>query len=331
MKRIAIIGAGGRIGSMFSQELKIGNSVLGVDRNQEIERIRSGNVVLMIGGKETVFEVETINDYEIVNHSFDAVFLCAKNPVTDVVKYYYRMFKEGGKDIPALFLPQNGVTVIEETMEALKDIFGKDAEKVKIARISLFNSVSREIVGEKVYLKYSLPIRLAVGPVSDISAQELKEFFNDTEIEVFEISRDKVRDMEFSKLFLNLIGMASACHDLSIEDGFSSMEIFKEELGVIKEYTKIVENKGGKFVDFPHYPVGLMSAIFNNVPVAVLSLFRKWIGRKIEKGRRGKKKDIDEIEYYNGMVVNMGREIGISTPFNEKVVKIAKEKMLKDN
>ena len=288
--------------------------------------------MLVISGKETSFEIETINDQKLVNHSFDAVFLCAKNPVTDVVKYYYRMFKESGRDIPALFLPQNGVTVIDEAMEAIKDIFGENKEKVKIARISLFNSVSREDTGGKVYLKYTLPIRLAVGPVSsNFSIQELGEFFNGTEIEVFEFPREKVRDMEFSKLFLNLIGMASACHDLSVEDGFNNAEIFKEELGVIKEYAKIVKSKGGRFVDFPHYPVGLISAIFNNVPLAILNLFRGWIGRKIEKGRRGKKKDIDEIEYYNGMVVNMGKEMGILTPFNEEVVKQAREKMLKNN
>ncbi|GAI17549.1 unnamed protein product, partial [marine sediment metagenome] len=47
----------------------------------------------------------------------------------------------------------------------------------------------------------------------------------------------------------------------------------------------------------------------------------------ISKGRGGKLKDLDEIDYYNGGVVKLGKRIGVETLVNEKVYKRALEKL----
>jgi len=39
----------------------------------------------------------------------------------------------------------------------------------------------------------------------------------------------------------------------------------------------------------------------------------------ISRERQGKLKDLDEIEYYNGAVVKLGKKIGVKTPANEKI------------
>jgi ketopantoate reductase len=44
----------------------------------------------------------------------------------------------------------------------------------------------------------------------------------------------------------------------------------------------------------------------------------------VEKGRIGKLKNLDEIDYYNGGVVKMAKELGIEAPINFEILKRAK-------
>ncbi len=325
MKKIAIIGIGGRTGAMFAQELKANNFIFGVGREKEIEEIGKGNLLLKINKTLTEgFKAEIIKDFEFQNNPIpDAVFLCTKNPVTPAVKYYYQIMKERGGEMPTLFLSQNGVTASDEAKEALREVFGEAAEKIKVVRISLFNSVDREVVDGKVYLSYSLPIRLSFGPVSGyFKAEEIRSIFDGTGIEAEEISSKNVKNMEFSKLFLNLIGMASASYGLSVGEGFQNPKIFREEVMMLREYIKAVESGGGNFVNFSHYyPVKTIASLFNILPIELLSIFRNRLGEIIEKGRRGKKKDLDEIAYYNGAVVDLGEKIRVPTPINKEIIK----------
>lgn len=323
MKKIAIIGIGGRTGAMFAQELKKSNSVLGVGMEKEIEGIRRGNLFLKINKKNPeAFKAEMINDSEFKNSPTpDAIFLCTKNPIALVIKYYYQIIKERGGKIPTLFISQNGITASDEAKNALKEIYGEEAEKIQVIRINLFNSVGREVINEKVYLNYSLPIRLVFGPVSgSFKKGEVKSIFDGTGIEVEEFSSRNVKNMEFSKLFLNLIGMASASHNLSVEQGFQDLQVFKEEVEMIREYDRVVKAEGGRFINFSKYSVGLMAFLYKFLPMEFLAIFRKQLGGIVEKGRKGKKKDLDEIEYYNGIVVNLGKKDRIPTPINGKII-----------
>jgi ketopantoate reductase len=323
MKKIVIIGIGGRTGAMFARELKANNFVFGVGRENEIEEIRKGNLVLKINGENfEAAEVEMVIDTEFPKISNpDAIFLCTKNPVGPVVEYYYRVMKERGGDMPILFLPQNGISAGEEAEEALEKVFGDDAKKIKVARISLFNSVEREMTSGRVYLSYSRPIRLSFGTISGFfKIKEIASIFDKTGIEAKEVSSRDVKNMEFSKFFLNLIGMASASHNLSVGKGFEDRDIFKEEVLMLREYIKIVRAKGGNFLNFSHYPVKLWAFLFNVLPIKFLLIFRNRIGRFIDKGRKGKKKDLDEIGYYNGAVVDLGKKIGLAVSINQKIV-----------
>jgi len=323
MEKIAIIGIGGRTGAMFARELQPGNFVLGIGRESEVEGIKKGNLFLSVDGKTPeIFEAEMIKDYEFErNPAPDAIFLCTKNPITPVVKYYYQIIKNRGGKIPALFISQNGISAGEEAKEALKDVFGSEAESVRVVRISLFNPVDREVDGEKVYLKYSLPIRLSFGIISgSFGLGEINRVFEKTGIQAEEISPENVKNMEFSKLFLNLIGMASASHGLSVTQGFKDRKVFEEEIMMLREYIAAVHASGGGFLNFSHYPVKLLSSLFNILPVGILSIFRNCLGGIIGKGRKGKAKDLDEIEYYNGSVVGLGKKVGLPTPINQKIV-----------
>ncbi len=316
-KKIAVIGVGGRTGTMFCFELKEVANVLGV--GQEIEK-----QLLVERKKERVknLDVRMVSgsQWSLNDFSPDIIFLAIKNPVDQAIKYYYQRMKEKGI-FPTLILSQNGVTAISDSISVLKEIFGSDYEKIRIVKLSLFNPIDRKQQKTEIIVNYSLPIRISFGKVSGPgNLKDIQLLFKNAGFETTEFSRDRIKNMEFSKLFFNLIGMASATKGLSIEQGFKDRESFKEEIEVLKEYIRVVKSSANSFVNFPHYPVKLFTLLIEILPTKLLLLFRKNIARIITKGREGKPKDLTEIKYYNGFVVDLGEKLGIPTPINQKVV-----------
>jgi 2-dehydropantoate 2-reductase len=324
--KIGVIGVGGRTGTMFAFELKNSGNVFGIGRKKEIDLIKEEKIFIKRGEKEFLFKEETICDFEFPKGiSFDFLFLTVKNPVGPAISYYYRKIKEENLKPPVLFLSQNGIEASEDAVSCLKEIFGQDFKKISVFRISLFNAIEKKILEDKTYILYSLPIRFALAKVCGESEDEkIFEIFKENKnFEIFFLPEKEMKNMEYSKLFLNLIGMASATHGFSIKEGFSKKEIFKEEIQSLREFKKVVLFKKGRFLNFPHYPVKILSFLIS-LPLFFLFPFRKLLANLIEKGRLGKLKDLDEIDYYNGGVVKMAKELGLEAPINFRILKRAK-------
>ena len=123
--------------------------------------------------------------------------------------------------------------------------------------------------------------------------------------------------------------MASASRGFSVKDGFSNSEISKEEIEVLKEYVGVVKANGGKFLNFSHYPVKFLAHLLESIPANFFLVFKPLLVKIVGQKREGKPKDLDEIEYYNGAVVNLGKKMGIKTPVNERIYKRVLEKLAK--
>ncbi len=328
--KIVIIGIGGRTGTMFAYELENFASVLGVGRETDIGTIRQKKLFVQKKDKEPeLFNIKVVKDSDFSQEiNPDIIFLATKNPVSSVIKYYFEKFK--GKKIPVLFLSQNGIEALEDSKEALGEIFGEKAKDIKIIRAVLFNPIDQKKERDNTYIKYSLPIRLAVLKAQgEGDIKDLVEIFKKASFEVKEFSQKEAKNLEFSKLFLNLIGMASASRGLSVKDGFKDKETFKEEVESLKEYIRVVGAAGGRFLNFPHYQVGVLSIILSLIPTIFLLPFRTFLAEVVSKERGEKPKVLDEINYYNGAVVKLGEKIGIKTPVNKRVYERALEKLNK--
>lgn len=310
---------------MLAKELENSGEVFGIGRKNEVDLIRDKKLFVKKNDKEVLFEGKIIEDTEFPKEiSFDILFLTVKNPVGPVVKYYYLKIKEKKLKPPVLFLSQNGIEASKEALSVLKEIFGKEAEGISVFRISLFNPVDKKISDSKNYIIYSSPIRMAISQISgENQGKEILKIFENKNFEVFFIPKSDAKNMEYSKLFLNLIGMTSATYGLSIKDGFYKKEIFKEEIEALREYKKVVKLSKGKFLNFPHYPVRTLSFLIS-FPIFILFPFRNFLANLIEKGRIGKPKDLDEIDYYNGAILKLGKELGVKTPINKKILERVK-------
>jgi len=306
---------------MFFSELKKAVHVFGIGRESDIRLIKEKKLFVQKGKEKEIVDGNLMEDDEFPKGvDFDFLFFAVKNPVGLAVRFYYQKIKELKTRPPSLLLSQNGIEAGDEAKSVLKEIFKDEAEKIQIIRISLFNPVSKEISGDKVFITYSLPVKLAMAKFSGKgNEKEIFEVFKRAGFEVELISEKDAKNMEYSKLFLNLIGMASATRNLSVFEGFSNKEVFKEEVLALREYIKVVKKSGGKFLNFKGYSVKFFSLIFS-LPIFLLLPFRKFLALKIEKGREKKKKELDEIDFYNGAVVKLGEKLKIETPINKKIL-----------
>lgn len=331
MKKITVIGIGGRTGAMFAFELKNAADVSGVGKENEVRIIEEKKVyVKRGGGSPKLLEVKAIKDAEFCRSVVlpEIIFLTTKNPVGPAVEYYYKEFKTQEK-LPALILSQNGLTAGHEAKDALEKILGEKAKEAQIIRISLLNAVEKKSLEEKICINYSPPIRLSFSVFSGKRETSLLAgLFKEAGIEAEEIPPEGVRDMEFSKLFVNLIGISPASRDLSLEEGFKDKKTFKEEIIGLREYIRVVRAAGGNFLNLSHLPIKLFAFLVEKTPLPILIFFRGKIWEIINKGRDGKKKgNLDEIDYYQGEVVRLGKKFGVKTPVNEEILKRVKERM----
>lgn len=331
-RKTVIIGVGGRTGTMFAFELKEVTDILGVGRESEVEMIREKK--LFIERKEEppkIFEEEIIIDTDFQKEETpNIIFLAVKNPISPVVKYYFQKLKDKG-ELPTLLISQNGISAISDAQEALYEIFGKNSERIRLVRIILFNPIDFKKIGDKFHIKYTLPARIALAKVSgpgDIN--DITNIFKKAGFQIKIFSQKEAKNLEYSKLFLNLIGMASASRNLSVKEGFKNREIFKEEAGSLKEYIKAVRLSGGKVVNFFNYPVKILAFLFDFIPSILLLPLRNMLAQVVSGRREEKCKVLDEIDYYNGAVVGLGEKLGFETPVNERIYQRALAVLKKD-
>lgn len=326
--KIAIVGTGGRTGTMFAYELRHFANVLGVTKEEQMESIAQKKLYIQRKKQNfQLFDCKVIRDSDFkADLAPDIIFITTKNPVYNIVKYYFEKFKN--EKIPAIFISQNGINALSETRQALKEIFRKEAENIQIIRCILFNPIDSGHKENKVHIRYSLPIRIAVSKAQGYGdIKKFVEIFKSAGFKVNEFSEKNAKNLEFSKLFLNLIGMASASHGFSVRDGFKNKEIFKEEVEALKEYIKVVKKSYGKFLNFSHYPIKFLSIFIELTPIFFLIPIRNILSGFISKERGGKLKDLDEIDYYNGGVVKLGKKMGVKILINEKIYKRVLEKL----
>jgi 2-dehydropantoate 2-reductase len=312
-KKIAVIGVGGRTGTMFAHELSNIADVIGIVKE-------TGKKILIKRNGSTIpLNCQTVSDVDWSPSDFppDIVFLTTKNPVGPIIKYYYQKCKDSNV-FPDLVLSQNGIQAGQDAINVLNEVLGPDMTKIRIIRISLFNPIDRQEKEDSIEINYSSPIKTSFALIH--GKGKFNDLFQEAGFRFVEFQHEDAKNMELSKLFFNLIGIPSASRGFSVEKGFEDKESFKEELGAMKEYVKSVKASGNNFVDILGYPVKLLTWLMIVLPFSTPLFIRKIFAKIISSGREKKPKDLSEINYYNGAVIDLGEKNGIPTPINKRVV-----------
>ncbi|UMX48092.1 MAG: hypothetical protein L7H18_00935 [Candidatus Nealsonbacteria bacterium DGGOD1a] len=337
-KTIYIVGIGGRTGAMFCRELQGAARIIGVGMDREIEAINNGKIKTRRGaGQPEILKTEIVRsaDFAVAAelNPPDFIWLATKNPVIETVKFYYRGFK-GKEKLPALVISQNGLSAINDARAGLFEVLGQAADRVRIIRVSLINGVDLRAEGGVLaetaaspngtsVISYKIPIKLGFG-VIDGKSFDFKEILLAGRIKAREFPGAEVFEMENSKLFTNLIGMAAAVNGMDAGQGLRDKKVFKEEVAALKEYVLAIKKSGGGFVgDFCGYPIKFLAQMML-WPLWLLLPWRGLLADIVAKGRN-RPKDLSEIDYYNGEVARLGKRAGVPTPMNEEIIAKAKE------
>jgi 2-dehydropantoate 2-reductase len=317
----------GRVGGMFYREiLRKNEKVFG------IEKRKFENFFVKVGESSEKLEVEIFEKIP-KERKISFVFFCVKNPIDEIFEDFCYNLKEAKIFPEAIFFPQNGLQIREKAILKIKKVFGALSRKIDLLRIILLNSIDKKEKENKIEISYSHPVKIVLakfwGEKNRLTfyANYLKKF----DFKVYEFKRNDVENLEYSKLFLNLIGLYCAAKNLSIEEGFSKKDIFEKEILSLKEYINCVQKNNGKFVNLPGYPVSIFAFLIKNLPLSFISLFRKKIGKIVEKKREKKPKDISEIDFYTGAVVKLGEKVNLQTPVNKEIFEILKSKWIGKN
>lgn len=321
MKKIMIIGVPGRTAILFAEELRKAANILGVGKRELVDKIKKGNVFVSKGDNIFRFDVNIISKKEIPSQKdIDYVFVTTKNPVASVIKEYLPLFEE---KIPSIVLSQNGFKAAEEANEAINEIFGATKNSYQIIRLALFNSVREVKDGETSIIEYKTPIRIAFSVFYGTDETDaFEEILKNSGIEYTKVQRNDLKNMEYSKLFTNLIGIPSYSLGLNIEDGLKNKDAFKEEMLALKEYVTVVKKSGGHFLNLPHYPIATFATLVEHIPLSILMLFRPLVTKLVLQLRHTKEKgNIDEIDYYTGAIIDLGKKYRVEMPINERVLR----------
>ncbi len=145
-----------------------------------------------------------------------------------------------------------------------------------------------------------------------------------------------IRGAHWSKLILNLNNALPAATNLPLPEVFALGPLRRLAVLLIREGTRVIRRAGIRLEPLPGAPVALIRLV-SALPVGMggrvaAARIRRaalgpdaadpLLGSTLQSLRRGRP---TEIDYLNGEIVRLGREVGVPTPLNGVLVRIVHE------
>jgi 2-dehydropantoate 2-reductase len=309
--RIAVVGAGA-VGSLVGGLLaRAGKDVTMIGRAEHVEAINKNG--LHVDGVLGEFNVP-IHAQETLNFRPDIVILAVK--MTDV-EPTCRQIAPYIMDVPILTL-QNGV----RSDEIAGSVFG---EQYIIGGIVLFNAKylnpGHVTYGRKGALLIGQAFRKNGKQVNDIS-DLLKQVMPVTVC-------DNIQGARWTKLLINVLGNSmEAMTGQSLQACMKARGSRRIGALILKEAFETIAKAHISLASLPGIPITPFRLIIKS-PLPVAARVLQIITRKtdtmtstLQSLHRGKP---TEIDYLNGEIVRLGRQIAVATPYNAKVVDLIRQ------
>lgn len=310
-KRILAFGAGA-IGSYVGGSLAAqGEEVVFFDRPEMKDHFEKSGIKIIHADK-SVSRIEKpeiiVSLNEIVDKKpFDYALMAVKSYDTENLMHQLVPFK---KYIPPIVCLQNGV----ENEDIIQAILGRNFSIPASVTTAIGKKNGNTIVVEKLR-------GIGLSSESPLSP-EIKSALNRAGLNC-KLYRE-AQAMKWSKMLTNLTSNAlSAILDLSPGEILKNKDLFKIDMGQIREALAVMAAYGIPVVDLPGTPVRLFAMASKNLPLflsqpLLIKFIAKGRGEKMPsfhidlKNGRGK----SEVEYLNGAVVRFGENKNIKTPIN---------------
>lgn len=144
------------------------------------------------------------------------------------------------------------------------------------------------------------------------------------------------RAMKWSKLFLNVMGnAASAITGKTAAQIYSDPELFRQELGMLREVAAVMRAQGIGFVNLPGAPAAVLAQAVRFLPAALL---QPALARVVAGGRGDKRPSLfydaqnhtgrSEVTWLNGAVAAAGARVGALAPINQRLTDEVMERVM---
>jgi len=309
--RIAIIGAGA-IGSVIGGLLsKAGEDVTLIGRKPHVDAINQSGLVLEGGSGRIVIQVNAAEDLDF-KPDLALLTVKAQDVVSSVTKT--QRFLSGGQVVTM----QNGV----QSDDQAAGLLGK--ENI-ISSVVTFNGQFLEPGKASYSIPFSKTALLIGEPFGNKASrlQTLSVLLN--KAIGTDISED-IRAAHWTKLIWNLQTAVPAITGLSYQDSYQYPEVRELAISLLKEGLKVIKTariKTANVSGFPMEPIETMAR--ESLPMASTMLKKiaeslgkvPVLGSTLQSIKRGTS---TEVDYLNGEIVNLGKEMGIPTPTNSLTV-----------
>jgi 2-dehydropantoate 2-reductase len=309
--RIAIIGAGA-IGSVIGGLIsKAGEDVTLIGRKPHVDAINQNGLILEGGPGKMVIQVKAA---ENLDFKPDLALLTVK--AQDVVSSVKKAQP---------FLSAIQVVTMQNGVQSDDQVAGLLGKENIISSVVVFNGqflepgkASYSIPFSKIALLIGEPFGNKGNRLQTLSALLNKAIGTD-------ISED-IRAAHWTKLLWNLQTAVPAITGLSYQDSYQYPKVRELTINLLKEGLKIIKAAGIKTVDVPGFPMEPIETMAReSLPIASTMLKKiaeslgkvPVFGSTLQSIKRGTS---TEVDYLNGEIVNLGKEMGIPTPTNSLTI-----------
>ncbi len=308
--KIAIFGAGA-IGSLIGGFLAQKNEdVTLIGSKKHIDSIKKNG--LLVEGIKGNFNVK-ISVAEKLEFKPDIIFLTVK---THDVPKACEEIKPFAKNIPVVLM-QNGISCAKIADSILENA-------ITVSSVVMLNA--RFLSPGKVSYISDKPIVLGKADIDEEIFIKIENLLS--HISVVIVSKN-IAGAQWAKLFVNAMSNAlDAMTGLCPDEYIKHPGVLKIGVGILREALNIVEKAEIKLEALPGIPLTFFKLMIKlPTPLAAFFLGRALTAKEngeiitstLQSLRRGKK---TEIDFLNGEIVKLGNEIGISSPYNSKVVEL---------
>jgi 2-dehydropantoate 2-reductase len=306
--KIAVVGAGA-VGSVVGALLaRAGQDVTLIARQAHVDAINADG--LSINGVAGEFVVAPAAEEEL-RFRPDLILLTVK---TQDVEAACRQIKPYVTGVPLVTL-QNGV----RSDEIAGTVLGQDGI---IGGVVLFNATFLNPGS----VTYGVKGSILIGEVFRDTGERVKEIAAILDVAIKTHLCDNIQGARWTKLLVNALGNSlEAMTGLSLGECMRYPGVRKIGILVLREAFLVLEGAGIKLESLPDLPIAVFKSVIRS-PMGVASMMLRLtmsgtdtVTSTLQSIRKGKR---SEIDYLNGEIVQLGREMGIATPYNSLVVEM---------
>jgi 2-dehydropantoate 2-reductase len=313
-RRYVIFGAGAIGGALAGLLARAGERVVCVARPAQAEALRQG-ITFKRGNEEFIRQVEAVTAaHELQPESGDVIVITVKSQATEAaIEELAAVYP----DTTPIVCLQNGVTNEDVAARRFKNIY---------AALVFFSAT--QMTPSRIGLTRGRSIAIGGYPEGvDAIARRISNDFQRTGFEV--MASPFTMAMKWSKFVVNLNNATYAITGYYVEQGAADAEMRRLLTDVREEGLRVLDAAGIAVEPPPGEASPIRIREFNekskapppdadalmNLPESERTYPSMW--QDLELGRR-----TSEVDYLNGVIVDLGRKHGIPTPYNSALLDI---------